>query len=218
MVDDCESSQPALQLPISKLVADTVPMTESGQWMTIGITAEGIIEALSGQAEQWIGYSASELAGKSLATILSDGEFEAPRILKAAGESLGWAGKVTFCNRMGDPVGACAWVTKISGRGNQPAGFVAFAFIPPPPDGDSPLPGISAYLREVAHEMNNPLAVILGFTQLILLDGNCSGKVRADVERVYSEMNRIVQIVERLHGFAISLPKMTASQTAETGK
>lgn len=64
---------------------------------------------------------------------------------------------------------------------------------------------MAAHLREIVHELNNPLAVIMGFTQLILLDLRCEGKMRADVERVYSEMQHVVPVVEKLHSYALSL-------------
>ena len=60
-------------------------------------------------------------------------------------------------------------------------------------------------LRETAHELNNPLAVMMGFIQLILLDLRCEGKMRSDMERLYAEMKRIVQTVEKMHSYAISL-------------
>ena len=64
---------------------------------------------------------------------------------------------------------------------------------------------VAAKLRTFAHELNNPLAVMMGFTQLIMLNAQCSGKVRADMEKLFSELKRVIHVVERLHGYAISL-------------
>ena len=60
-------------------------------------------------------------------------------------------------------------------------------------------------LRTIVHELNNPLAVMMGFTQLILLNNHCDGNVRADLDKVYSEMKRVAGAVEKLHTYALSL-------------
>ncbi len=60
-------------------------------------------------------------------------------------------------------------------------------------------------LRTLVHELNNPLAVMMGFTQLILLNNRCDGKVRADLDKVYSEMKRVARAVEKLHIYALTL-------------
>jgi signal transduction histidine kinase len=60
-------------------------------------------------------------------------------------------------------------------------------------------------LRAVVHELNNPLAVMMGFTQLMMMDGQCEGKLRADLEKVCSELKRLAAVVEKLHAYALSL-------------
>jgi len=60
-------------------------------------------------------------------------------------------------------------------------------------------------LRTLVHELNNPLAVMMGFTQLILLNDRCDSNVRADLDKVYSEMRRVARAVEKLHAYALSL-------------
>jgi signal transduction histidine kinase len=64
---------------------------------------------------------------------------------------------------------------------------------------------VAGKLRTFAHDLNNPLAVIMGFTQLLVLNSNCQGTVRKDVERLYSELKRVIQVVENLHRYAMSM-------------
>jgi hypothetical protein len=45
----------------------------------------------------------------------------------------------------------------------------------------------------------------MGFTQLLILNANCQGNIRSDVEKLYSELKRVIQVVEGLHKYAISL-------------
>ncbi len=60
-------------------------------------------------------------------------------------------------------------------------------------------------LRALVHELNNPLAVMMGFTQLMLLNDPPEGKMQADLDKVYSEMKRVARAVEKLHAYAVSL-------------
>jgi nitrogen-specific signal transduction histidine kinase len=64
---------------------------------------------------------------------------------------------------------------------------------------------VAAKLRTFAHELNNPLAVTMGFAQLMLLNMGADGKNTTDMERLYSEMKRLIQVVEKLQCYAISL-------------
>jgi hypothetical protein len=59
--------------------------------------------------------------------------------------------------------------------------------------------------------MNNPLAVMMGFAQLLMLDEQCSSRMRYDLQKVYAEMNRIAHSIEKLHAFALSLQNGNAT-------
>jgi signal transduction histidine kinase len=54
----------------------------------------------------------------------------------------------------------------------------------------------------VAHEINNPLMVILGRTELLLMDDDLSERGRRNLETVRLETERIAQIVQGLLAFA----------------
>src|SRR5688500_1697570 len=57
-------------------------------------------------------------------------------------------------------------------------------------------------LAGVAHELNNPLAAIGGFAQLMLRDGNYSEEDRAALQTIHHESNRAAKIVRDLLTFA----------------
>ncbi len=54
----------------------------------------------------------------------------------------------------------------------------------------------------IAHQLNNPLTGVLGFSQLLLRNPGVEGKVRASIERIHEEALRAKQIVGRLLAFA----------------
>jgi len=53
----------------------------------------------------------------------------------------------------------------------------------------------------IAHELNNPLTSVIGFSQL-LLDGNVADDVKKDLKVIYSEAQRAAEVVKNLLTFA----------------
>jgi nitrogen-specific signal transduction histidine kinase len=184
------------------------------QRLALILSADGSIESVSGPVEQAVGYAPGELAGARLTDILADASACGfPHMMQAAVARGVWNGEVAFRDRNGAPLLTHAEVSELIPMGSPGASFLMIAI----PDarnacgeGDPVLWEVAACLRKTAHELNNPLAVVLGFTQLILTDPQCSGKMRADMDRIYEEIRRVVQIVERLHAYAVSLQERGA--------
>jgi two-component system NtrC family sensor kinase len=68
------------------------------------------------------------------------------------------------------------------------------------------LSAIGQMISGVAHELNNPLAVILGYIELILVRHELSDQTRADLERVIREANRAAKLVSNFLYFARERP------------
>ena len=64
------------------------------------------------------------------------------------------------------------------------------------------LASIGQLAAGVAHEINNPLNSVMGFTQLVLGDESLSAQARSDLETVYGESQRASKIVQNLLSFA----------------
>ena len=185
-------------------------LVRSSRWLAVTLSPEGLIESLSSSAEQFTGYPAQDLVGRPITQILADDTaFEIPKILNAAREWGHWEGEVIHSTRSGISLeGRCA-VASLSGRGTLPDGFLFVSNLNKMPiTGDrdnAAMADVAANLRAIAHDLNNPLAVILGFAQLLVMDSSCNGKVRTDLEKLYSELQNLIRIVEKLHSYAISL-------------
>jgi PAS domain S-box-containing protein len=54
----------------------------------------------------------------------------------------------------------------------------------------------------VAHELNNPLTAVLGFSELVLMNGQLSDELRRDLTTIVSEAQRARKIVQNLLAFA----------------
>ena len=182
----------------------------SPRWLAAALSPDALIVSLSASAEQFTGYSAQELVGRPITQILDDhSAFEMPQILNAVKEWGNWEGELIHRTRSGRSLEARGAVTSLAGKGNLPAGFLFMSNLNKAPAmnaGDNAaVADIAANLRAFVHDLNNPLAVIMGFAQLLELNSNCEGKVRADIEKLSEELENVVHIVERLHGYAISL-------------
>ena len=183
---------------------------DTARWLAVTFSYDGLVSSLSPGAEQVIGYTARDLTGKPITQILADRSvFEISRMMEYARERGAWEGKIVHLNRSGISFEAAGNVSTLSGPEDVKAGFLMVSTLACKSETDAyeqvAVKDVAAKLRTFAHELNNPLAVMMGFTQLILLNAQCGGKVRADMDKLFSELKRVIQIVERLHGYALSL-------------
>jgi PAS domain S-box-containing protein len=170
---------------------------------------DGLISSLSSSAEQLTGYLAQDLLGQPITHIMADrSAFEAPRMFDSARSRGLWEGEITHRSRSGKLYQAKASLIRLDGRDEILSGFLLVSILarPAASDGeDTAIGEVAAKLRRISHEINNPLAVITGFAQLILLNAECEGQIRDDMEKLYSELKRVIQAIEELHGYAAAL-------------
>ncbi len=198
--------------------ADTV------RCIAVIISHDGIIESVSAGAEQLLGYPTRELVGRPITHIIADQSvFEIPSMMNAARERGCWEGDMFYRSRAGNSFDGRGSLTLLAGQTDAIAGFLLIG-APYNKGGGTALQGtaemseVGLRLRNLAHEMNNPLAVMMGFAQLLMLNSSCTGKLRTDMEKLYAEMQRVIHVAEKLHSYAVSLqdhrrlnsPKTTA--------
>jgi PAS domain S-box-containing protein len=184
----------------------------NSSWMAMTLADDGSVRALSPSAERITGHSAAQVVGRPVTQLLGDRTvFEISRLLQSARDWGAWEGEVEHRDRMGRTFEGHGSLTLLAGPRGEPAGFTLVTLFDPGAAGDrtdgAPLHEIGAKLRSLAHEANNPLAVIMGFAQLIMLDPNCGGKIRADMEKLFTEVHHLIEVVERLHGYAFDLQR-----------
>jgi PAS domain S-box-containing protein len=184
-------------------------VTYSSNWIAVTLSSNAVITSLSPSAEQFIGYAPNELVGCPITQILADRTtFELQRILNLAKDWGHWTGEIVHRTRSGKSVEARAALSLLTGRENSSSGFLLISNLDmskPAEGSKSDLEDVGAKLRMFAHELNNPLAVVMGFTQLLTLDTGCQGKTRKDIEKLYAELKQVAQVVEKLHTYAIAL-------------
>ncbi len=182
---------------------------DSARWLAVTFGNDGLISSLSPGAEQVIGYSARDLAGQPITRILADRSvFEVAHMMEQARERGTWEGKIVHLNQSGISFEASGNVSTLVTLDNPKTGYLMVSTLLRNENDASEqiaVREVAGKLRTFAHELNNPLAVMMGFTQLILLNAQCNGKVRADMDKLFSELKRVIQVVERLHGYALSL-------------
>lgn len=68
------------------------------------------------------------------------------------------------------------------------------------------LSALGRMLRGVTHELNNPLAAVMGYTQLLQMDEALPEEVQRDLERIYAQAERAARVVRGLQIFARQEP------------
>lgn len=75
------------------------------------------------------------------------------------------------------------------------------------------LSAMGRMISGVTHELNNPLAAVLGYAQLLQTNESLDDEARHDVQRVYAQADRAAKIVRNLQLFARQAP--TARQQVD---
>jgi signal transduction histidine kinase len=123
------------------------------------------------------------------------GSFEAP--LKMAGEEHYYElENVAMLDQQEQQVGWLVVLRDISGRKRIQEQLIA----------QDRLASVGKLTSGIAHELNNPLSTVIGFSEL-LLKKNLSADVRSDLNIIYSEAGRAAAIVENLLTFARQRPE-----------
>ncbi len=192
------------------------PIFQSLRCIAVTFSSDAIIASLSSGAEQWTGYTSRELVGRPVTYLMADkSAYEFQEILKAAADWGTWEGELIIVNRSGVQLTTEGVISTLSGYSHL--GFLMVvsmgAQVAPRETGLDVLSEVGQKLRMISHDMNNPLAVTMGFLQLALLNDQCTGKIRSDMEKLHSELGRLVSSVERLHQYARSLQD-ASSETA----
>ena len=78
---------------------------------------------------------------------------------------------------------------------------------------EAKLSAAATLVARVRHEINNPLAALLGQAQLLLRDQELSDRQRRRAETIESQANRIEEIVGELRG--IQTPARTLNRQQE---
>ena len=78
---------------------------------------------------------------------------------------------------------------------------------------EAKLTAAASLVARVRHEINNPLAALLGQAQLLLRDQDLSDKTRRRAETIESQAKRIEEIVGELRG--IQTPVRTLNRQEE---
>jgi len=177
--------------------------------MAVTFSGEGLITSVSPEIEEITGYTARELADHSITEILGDASvFRLPDMMNTCRECGTWSGEIQHLHRSGLSVPAYGVLSLLTSAGEGLASFLlisAFSGSGSEPMKHAHIREIGARLREFAHQLNNPLAVILGFTQLIMTSPQCTGAIQSDMEKLYSETRRLVELVQRLHKYGLGL-------------
>ena len=195
-------------------------LTSSSDWIAVTFSYETLITSLSPGIESFAGCSGSEMIGRPITQFLADRTvYEMPCMLDTVKKEGRWEGEIVYRDCRRNEIKAHGVLIPLSGPEVHNSGYLLQSKLTEFQDLDSGSISIysevGSHVRTLVHDLNNPLAVIMGSAQLLALNPGCTGKVRSDIEKLYSELGRMAHVVEKLHGYAISLCERTPDSAAE---
>ena len=159
---------------------------------------------------QLYGYNTEEILDKSGAIVVpADEEIQAAAHRAwADGNTSGWRGEVKRVRKDGQEIDVFMTLTPLKNKYGELIGRIGVARditenkrAQERLQETARLSSIGELAAGVAHEINNPLTSVLGFSQLLLSEDLPPG-VRGDLEMVHSEAARAAKIVQNLLSFA----------------
>jgi PAS domain S-box-containing protein len=171
-----------------------VQMWNKGAEMTFGYTSE---EMLGSRFRRLIppDIDADEELGRIQKEVYEKGfirNHQAQRITKAGKRITVNISRTMLHNKEGEPLGSTAIITDMTDKLEMDKHIY----------NTEKLASIGVLAAGVAHEINNPLAVILGFTDLLKEKFDEGSPEREDLKLIEGNANHAKQIVENLLGFA----------------
>jgi nitrogen-specific signal transduction histidine kinase len=177
-------------------------------WMAVTFSPDGVIRSVAPGDVRLSTGPAAGLVGCHITHLLAVAAvLEIPLMIRTVRESGFWEGPVSL--RSGEcSVSASGRLAAISDMDSKEETFLLLMMLREHRPGS--VPGqdtleVGAKLRELAHQMNNPLAVMMGYAQLALMDMPAGGRLRADVELIFEQTQRMAGLVEKLRDYGAAL-------------
>lgn len=185
-------------------------LKDSSGWFAVTFSSETLVTSLSPGIKPFEGCSNEEMIGRPVTQFLDDRTvFKMPHILNAAKEEGRWHGEIIYRDCLGKAIKAHGTVMMLSDNESRLSGYLMVSKLTGTRNSGaargSTHANVGLHLRALVHDLNNPLAIVMGSTQLLALNTACPGKIRSDIEKIYSELEKVVHVVEKLHGYAFSL-------------
>ncbi|MGH7889184.1 MAG: PAS domain S-box protein, partial [Thermodesulfobacteriota bacterium] len=188
-------------------------LVETAKSAIIAIDEESKIILFNPSAEELFGYLREEIEGKELSILLSEGSrgFSDTKFennsdsgissllgktveifgVKKGGEEFPIEVSLSACKIGGRRI-LTAIMFDITERKNLHEQLIQSA----------KLAAVGELIAGVAHEVNNPLAVVMGYSEMILGEENKDEQFRKSIDVIYNEANRARKVIQNLLSFA----------------
>jgi two-component system NtrC family sensor kinase len=170
----------------------------------------GHVQFINRAAEELSGYTAAEVRGKPVTLIVpaNPGRRTGAREILRQASQAGWRGEVRAVTKDGEDLTLSLTMAPVRGHQESVIGIIGVAQditerkrMEERMQETSRLISLGELAAGVAHEINNPLTVVTGFSQLLLAE-DLPQRARDDLQKIYAEAQRAARIMQNLLSFA----------------
>lgn len=188
-------------------------MVETATTAIIAVDKEGVVKLFNPAAEELFGYSSSEMLGQSIEPLVPDkyrtvfqtgaDNFLANNASQFIGKSIEFVGQKKSGSKF--PIDISISECKIEGQKIYTAILVDITerkHLQQQLLQSEKMAAVGQLVAGVTHEVNNPLAVVMGYSEMLLMEEDLNDDMRKYLQVIYDEAQKSKDVIQDLLSFA----------------
>jgi len=210
IIDDI-TSRKRLQQALKESEERYRSFVETARSAIIAVEGDGKITLFNPAAEKIFGYSAEEMINSQFSSLFPAGQKDALRLELGKGSGVtalrGTTAELTALNKHGEefPIDVSFSTCRVDGRPITTAiifDITERKSLQEQLLQSAKLAAIGELISGVTHEVNNPLAVVIGYSEMLLSESEMNAESKEAVRSIHGEAERAKKVIQNLLSFA----------------
>lgn len=210
IIDDI-TSRKRLQQALKESEERYRSFVETARSAIIAVEGDGKITLFNPAAEKIFGYSADEMINSQFSSLFPAGQKDALRLELGKGSGVtalrGTTAELTALNKHGEefPIDVSFSTCRVDGRPITTAiifDITERKSLQEQLLQSAKLAAIGELISGVTHEVNNPLAVVIGYSEMLLSESEMNSDAKEAVRSIHGEAERAKKVIQNLLSFA----------------
>ena len=210
IIDDI-TSRKRLQQALKESEERYRSFVETARSAIIAVEGDGKITLFNPAAEKIFGHSADEMINSQFSSLFPAGQKDALRLELGKGSGVtalrGTTAELTALNKHGEefPIDVSFSTCRVDGRPITTAiifDITERKSLQEQLLQSAKLAAIGELISGVTHEVNNPLAVVIGYSEMLLSESGMNSEAKEAVRSIHGEAERAKKVIQNLLSFA----------------